>query len=192
MNDSLRMFCTLTGCAALCGLLLASVNLSTKTTIADQRIRYQSGPAIKKAMRDVTNDPVTDRTEVAMGDAGAITLFLGKKETAIVKIGLETEAKGYSGSVGVVTVFSCSTGTIEALEVARSTETPGIGSKVSGETFLRQFMALDTAAALRKDGGTIDGISGATISSGAVCKAVAEAQLRYKKCPVFNRGDVQP
>ncbi|MEO0160927.1 MAG: FMN-binding protein [candidate division WOR-3 bacterium] len=52
-------------------------------------------------------------------------------------------------------------------------ETPGLGSRVREKSFLNQFLGKEISKiALKKDGGEIDAVSGATISSRAVCEGI--------------------
>jgi Na+-translocating ferredoxin:NAD+ oxidoreductase subunit G len=86
---------------------------------------------------------------------------------------------GYAGPI-VVMLGVNSADTISGIHVVAHSETPGLGSHISDQRFVRQFVgrgAHDTGWALRKDGGEIDQVSGATVSSAAVVRAV-EAGLR--------------
>ncbi|GAI74042.1 unnamed protein product, partial [marine sediment metagenome] len=68
-----------------------------------------------------------------------------------------------------------SSGNIEGMEVLSHTETPGLGNKITEEPFTEQFLGLGVdGIALSRDGGEIDAITGATISSRAVTSAVQE------------------
>jgi electron transport complex protein RnfG len=77
------------------------------------------------------------------------------------------------------------TGRIVGLKVASAAEgmkeTPGLGLKATEDWFARQFVGLDSATALKKEGGTIDAISGATITSRAVARGVAQAIRKYSE-----------
>jgi len=63
--------------------------------------------------------------------------------------------------------------TLRGLKVVFHAETPGLGAKITEDDFLAQFegMALGDLA-LTADGGEVDAISGATISSEAVTESV--------------------
>uniref|UniRef100_A0A7V3VTR8 FMN-binding protein n=1 Tax=candidate division WOR-3 bacterium TaxID=2052148 RepID=A0A7V3VTR8_UNCW3 len=61
-------------------------------------------------------------------------------------------------------------------------ETEGLGSKVRGKKFLSQFINRSiNEIALKEDGGVIDAISGATISSRAVCEGIRKGMERFTK-----------
>ncbi|MBN1307012.1 MAG: FMN-binding protein [Chitinispirillaceae bacterium] len=182
MNDAVKMFIVLAGVTTTCGLLLAGAHDLTRERIVTQQLRYIKGPAIRTVLSDATNDPLLDRRVVAVSGK-EVTLFFGKKGGRVTSIALETAAQGYAGPVHIISGFDPESGTCTAIAVALSQETPGIGSRITGDAFTGSFTGLDpaTAAALRKDGGTIDGVGGATVSSRAVCSAVAAAQKLFKE-----------
>jgi len=67
---------------------------------------------------------------------------------------------------------------IRDVAILSHTETPGLGSKITEEAFTGQFIGLETGdVALSKDGGRIDAITGATISSRAVTEAIQEKMI---------------
>ena len=91
-------------------------------------------------------------------------------------------SKGYSGDIWLMVGLD-TTGTIRNIVVIEHKETPGLGSKMTGEKFLRQFLDVNpttTDLRVKKDGGTIDAISGATISSRAFSEAVKLASDSYQ------------
>jgi electron transport complex protein RnfG len=180
MNDTLRMFSVLTGVTAVCGVLLACVNEMTSDIISEQRIRFDAGPAIQIVFADATNDPVADRREIDL-QGNKIIIYPGKTDDSVTGIALETKAPGYAGAVSVISGFDPVTGACLSIAIATSNETPGIGSKVKDRQFAERFAGLDLQqkAMLKKDGGFIDAMSGATISSRAVCTAVAKAQALF-------------
>jgi Na+-translocating ferredoxin:NAD+ oxidoreductase subunit G len=180
MNESAKMFSVLVGVTAVCGLLLAAAHDITHERIALQQLRYIVGPAIRTVLADATNDPLVDRKVVSVADS-AVTLFFEKKDSLVTGVALETVAQGYGGPVHIITGFEPGSGKCKSIAVAGAIETPGVGARIAETSFTGSFAGLEltAGAALRKDGGTIDGISGATISSRAVCSAVAKAQKLF-------------
>jgi Na+-translocating ferredoxin:NAD+ oxidoreductase subunit G len=64
---------------------------------------------------------------------------------------------------------------IKDVAILSHSETPGLGGKITEQSFTGQFKGLEAGdIALSKDGGRIDAITGATISSRAVTEAVYE------------------
>jgi electron transport complex protein RnfG len=71
-------------------------------------------------------------------------------------------------------------------------ETPGVGTRVREEGFTAQFTGLsgDTFM-VKKDGGTIDAITGATVSSRAVTDAVTAAMKAFRENEAAIRAAVE-
>jgi len=77
-------------------------------------------------------------------------------------------------------LIGISDGKILGVHILEHLETPGLGARSTEVRpdedepwFLRQFKGLDSVA-LKKDGGNIDAITAATITSRAITDAVAE------------------
>lgn len=86
------------------------------------------------------------------------------------------DAPGYGGPITAM-VGVGSDGEVRAVRILSQSETPGLGTKVAGEGFLRAFSGAKAGEtlAVNKDGGRIAAVAGATISSRAVTKAVNTA-----------------
>lgn len=68
--------------------------------------------------------------------------------------------------------------TIQNISVVQQKETPGLGTKMKEPTFKDQFIGKNPAQfnlIVKKDGGDVDAITAATISSRAFCDAVNRA-----------------
>ncbi len=84
---------------------------------------------------------------------------------------------GYSGKINMLVGIN-KDHTIRDVAILSHTETPGLGSKITEEAFTGQFMDLEIGdMALSKDGGKIDAITGATISSRAVTEVIQEKMI---------------
>lgn len=84
---------------------------------------------------------------------------------------------GYGGDIALMVGFDAD-GVVEGVRILSHSETPGLGAKVVEADFLDQFVGLDPATgsvAVVADGGRIDSITAATISSRAVCTGIARA-----------------
>ena len=96
-------------------------------------------------------------------------------EDRLIGVVVTTKAGGYGGTIEVMTGIRADGG-VSGVNILSMEETPGLGAKAKEDSFLRQFKGLtDSGAAVNKDGGDIDALSGATITSRAVTKAVNEA-----------------
>jgi Na+-translocating ferredoxin:NAD+ oxidoreductase subunit G len=96
-------------------------------------------------------------------------------ENGIIGYAFQTTGHGYGGDINIMVGFE-GEATLKGILIISHEETPGLGDKISEEYFTQSFagISLDNIY-LRKDGGKIDGITGATISSRAVVDAVREA-----------------
>ena len=84
---------------------------------------------------------------------------------------------GYSGDIDIL-VGMDNDFVIKDISVLSQTETPGLGSRITESFFTDQFKELSaTDIALKADGGKIDAVTGATISSRAVVNAVKEKMI---------------
>lgn len=87
---------------------------------------------------------------------------------------IEAEASGYAGPM-VLWVGVTDGGEVSGVTVRRHSETPGLGRRVQtmdGYPFLAQFLHTGGEAAVGED---IDGLTGATVTSKAVARAVNSA-----------------
>jgi len=92
-------------------------------------------------------------------------------------VGVAFEAvslEGYAGKI-VTMVGVDPDGVITGIRILEHKETPGLGSKITGEKFLALFIGRsleNTRWAVKKDGGDIDQITGATISPRAIVSSI--------------------
>ncbi len=84
------------------------------------------------------------------------------------------EGKGYSGTIKTM-VGLYPNGTISRIYVISQSETPGLGTRIAEPDFTNQFKGKRIGdVRLRQDGGVIDAITGATISSRAITDTARE------------------
>ncbi|MGE5390748.1 MAG: RnfABCDGE type electron transport complex subunit G [Deltaproteobacteria bacterium] len=101
--------------------------------------------------------------------------YTATKAGKVIAYIIPAESKGYAGAVKLLVAVGPDNKVIK-YTIIESKETPGLGDKAAQPLFADQF-AGKTADELKvnKDGGTIQAISGATITSRAVTKAVKSA-----------------
>ena len=97
-----------------------------------------------------------------------------------------TSYKGYGGAVEVMTGIDAD-GSVTGIKLTDHDETPGLGAKAAGtddfgNTWRGQFVGRTAGEDLQvaKDGGDIDAIAGATITSRAVTHSVDQALKLYE------------
>ncbi|NOZ20665.1 MAG: RnfABCDGE type electron transport complex subunit G [Planctomycetes bacterium] len=190
MNETTKMILALTLICAACGFLLAAVRRATEGRIEDQIMKYVKGPAVRRVLRSATNDPVRDRNRVTI-DGKPVTVFIGRTGGEITGMAYETTVEGFGGEMGVVVGYDLKRHGLTGIGITAHKETPGVGSRVTREEFSDRFAgkALDAEFALKRDGGEIDAVTGATTSSRAVCRAVQKSIAEYPKIKkqILNR-----
>ena len=90
--------------------------------------------------------------------------------------------KGFSGNISLM-VGILADGTVNNISVLQHAETPGLGSKMSEPSFKDQFNNKHADSFnfnVKKDGGDVDAITAATISSRAFCDAVNRALSTFE------------
>lgn len=82
------------------------------------------------------------------------------------------KGKGYSGDINMLAGIDINYN-IKSISILSNTETPGLGTRIEEDDFTGQFKGLALQdIGLSKDGGKIDAITNATISSKAVTDAL--------------------
>ncbi len=96
-------------------------------------------------------------------------------------VAMKAAPAGYGGPIEIL-VGVTKEGKVSAIKIMNQNETPGLGTRTTEPKFYEQFAGKqDKELALKKDGGTIDAITAATISSRAVARGVQEAVDRVLK-----------
>ena len=89
--------------------------------------------------------------------------------------------KGFGGVVTVMTGIDAN-GAITGVKITGHSETPGLGTKAMTEEHLSQFLGQSAITNSSESGkGQIDAITGATISSNAIFRAVDTALAEYEQ-----------
>ena len=169
-----RLIVCLSVISAVCAGVLAVINVVTMETISRIRER-QTLDAAAAVM-----PPADGKIEVVQVSDG---VFAGK-DSAGKTVGYAVRGRdpsGYGGEivlmVGFYTDFRIST-----YKKLVASETPGLGTNMSSPAFMKQFEGMDASKplAVRKDGGRIDAITSATITSRAVCGAINDAKRKME------------
>ncbi|HRX57269.1 MAG TPA: FMN-binding protein [Eubacteriales bacterium] len=156
--------------AAVAGLALGTTNALTEAPIEQQEI-IAADAARRSVLPDAETFEQLDAPE-GLSETYAGYDANGKLAGKTGKI----VTKGYGGEIEV-TVGVDNDGTITGVYVGGSnfSETAGLGARTKETWFGVQFIGKDSSVSLKKDGGDIDAVTSATISSRAVTKAVGKA-----------------
>jgi electron transport complex protein RnfG len=181
MKENTRMLVVLTLICSACGFLLAGVENATKDRIEEQVLKNVQGPAVQQVLAGAENDLIADRKKVTVGDK-EVVLFVAKKGGVNWAVAYETFAGGFGGDLGVVVGYNLTEDRITGIGITTAAETPGIGLRIKEDAFTDRFKdkTVTDKIDLKNNGGVIDGISGATVSSVAVCDAVRKNIEMYQ------------
>ena len=181
MREMMSMIIVLTLLSVVSGGLLAAVKSGTEVRIEEQVLKFQKAPAIKEIFPEATNNPIQERFNVKADDV-ELQVFPGKLADGKKVVAFEAKGTGFGGPVGLMVGVDLDTDEIIGVRVTTHSETPGIGARAKDDpSFVSQFAGKKMAANLnlKKSGGEIDAMSGATVTSGGVSQAALQAQKLY-------------
>jgi Na+-translocating ferredoxin:NAD+ oxidoreductase subunit G len=180
-SSFLNMFLTLLIVTAVSSLALSAIYNLTKEPIAEVA-RLKQENAIKQVIPEFTE--LRQYSVMPATGTDSLIFFEGWKNGEKVGLAVNTYTnQGYSGLIKLMVGFKPD-GTIVNYEVLEHKETPGLGTKIAEPFFKDHFIGKNPASArlkVNKDGGDIDAITAATISSRAVCDAVQRASDAHQK-----------
>jgi len=179
----ITMVVVLTVLSTISGGLLSGLKNATASKIEVQQLKFVKGPAIKTILEGVTNDPIADRFAIK-DDHTERKFFVGKFDGKANTVVLESSGKGYGGDVGLMVAVNMQNNQIVGVGVTTHSETPGLGARAKDDpAFVSQFkgMPINETFKVTNDGGKVNAMSGATITSRAVCAAASDAGRIYGK-----------
>ena len=159
------LFLTITVCVSV--IALSIINSVTEDKIEETK---------QQAIDDMLKEQFPEMDDSEYDDD--IEVYSVLAEGSVVGYAFMTEATGYGGSIEILVALENTTledGDIvlRGISVISHTETPGLGAKIEEVSFSGQFKGANlNDVLLTEDGGKIDAISGATISSSAVVDAI--------------------
>ncbi len=169
-KESLKLGGILGGIALCVALLLSVVNSATADVIA-KRTQADETAALQVVMPSAGKFKETKAKGCTAYDALADGKHIGWC--------IKTSSPGYGGDITVI--VGIKDGKVEGVSITDMDETPGLGARASEESFISQYKGKSGKLAVSKDGGKIEAISGATITSRAVTEAVNKALAAAEK-----------
>lgn len=180
-----NMFLSLTIICVIAAAILAGVNMYTTAPIAASK-----AAALDKAIQEVTpeydNNPTQEAYMAVTGDGDSLKIYPAKKDGKFVGAAVESNTKkGFSGEIKVIVGFD-DQGKILNYSVLQHAETPGLGAKMqdwfrmnkNNQSILGRDLSKGDLK-VSKDGGDVDAITAATITSRAFLNAVNRAFSAY-------------
>ena len=190
IHDAIALFII----TLVAGILLGAVYMITKDPIAkaEEEATNKAYAAVYKDAEFASDDTLTEAVKSFQGDVAA-----GKIDAAYTDVELieartassggsqagyvvKVSGKGYGGAVTIALGIT-NEGEVLGIQILdASNETPGLGQNSTSESWNGQYIGMtsDKTLSVVKDGsgsqdnGTINSISGATITSNAVTRAV--------------------
>jgi electron transport complex protein RnfG len=155
----------------------------TKTPI-EVAVLNKKLEAIKQVVPEFNNNPNDESYKLPTGEGDSLIVYPAKKDNVIVGYAINTYSKnGFSGNISLMAGFKPD-GTIINISVLEQKETPGLGTKMAEPKFKDQFSDNNPGQfklKVKKDGGDVDAITAATISSRAFCDAVQRGYSTLQK-----------
>lgn len=176
MKDLLKLVLTLTLICSICSALLAAVYKQTEKPIAES-LKRRTAKAAALVLPPGSGIPV----EKVSGDITYYEAVVDGKPSAWAFTG--RSKNGYGGPVSLMVGLD-KNGTLISFEVLQSTETPGLGTKIDSDGFRKPLCGKAISGSswtVKKDGGDVDAITAATISSRAALDCIRDAIAQFKK-----------
>ncbi|MGE4548065.1 MAG: RnfABCDGE type electron transport complex subunit G [Intestinibacillus sp.] len=187
-SEIVRLIVVLGLITLICALLLGVINQITAPLIEENGVNTRNA-AMSEIIPDADFEDLNVNLSAEEVAAAGVTLPAGRTASAIngvykaTKDGqaagycLQVQPKGFSGVLTMIVGINAD-GTVAGIKVTAHSETPGLGAKAQADAdWIGQYVGQQADGQLKvaKDGGTINAITGATITSRAVTDGVNTA-----------------
>ena len=188
-KDLLKPVITLTCIAVVMAFLLGFVHQMTAEPIEEAKNNKELA-AIELVTGKFDNDPFAEKMTITTPNKKQkFTMYPARLDGKLNAVAVKSYTNtGFGGRIEVMTGFDVD-GSIKTFKIISSNETPGLGSKTDDSRFKEQLKGFHPAKQILKvkqDGGDVDAVTAATISSRAVLRAIERA---YAALQNFNTRD---
>ena len=175
----------------LAGALLGGMYAITKDPIAESESK-QLTAAIAEVTPPFNNEPEKQKQIIKI-DGKDITVYPAFEDGKLVGAAvLGTSMSGFSGEVSALCGFDAE-GNVKDYRVIRHAETPGLGAKMEqwfrdpagARSVIGRNPSVESFT-VSKDGGAVDAITAATISSRAFLSIMRDAYMAYREYAAKN------
>ena len=181
-NEFVQLGGILCAITLVVALVLGAVNAVTVEPIAQQnaqKIADSLGTVMPGAESEQIDVPegttVTTETKNATS-VEILSAYKMTKDGADAGYCVEVGPTGFGGAVDTMVGIDTEGNVTGISVISASSETPGLGARSTEPEFQAQFAGqVGTEVAVAKDGGSIDALTGATITSRAVSEGVVAA-----------------
>lgn len=148
-------------------LLLSLTNEFTADIIAAGQLEKKN-ESMSKVIPATEYNPISN-------EPGVYELYAAQNGKKTVGYAVSLSEKGYGGDIDMM-IGILPDGTVNGISIIEMSETPGLGDNAKKPEFINMFSGIkNDEIALSKDGGKIEALSGATVTSRAVTKGVKRA-----------------
>jgi electron transport complex protein RnfG len=167
--------------------LVASLALGGIYNITKEPIALATKAKQENAIKEVLPefDSLTSYKVMPENGKDSVAVNMAFKGDTLVGTAVSTYSNtGYGATQIQLMVGFLPNSTIQSISVIQQNETPGLGTKMKEPKFKDQFNGKrpdEFKLKVKKDGGQVDAITAATISSRAFCEAVERAYQTYQK-----------
>lgn len=191
LESSFRNMVFSLGCVTIvAALLLAWVNDITREPIRAAELQMQN-KALEEVLPVHDNDPVAEKFT---DEKSGIDIYPAREHGKLVGAAVMASADGFADKITVICGFG-QDGTVYNYAVTKQAETPGLGTKMQewfrspeGKRSVVGRHAGKENLRVAKDGGDVDAITAATISSRAFLQALNEAFTAYQQFYEQEKG----
>ncbi len=180
----INMVLVLTSISLLSALSLGFAYQQTKGEIEKAQENKKLAAISDVVLEGFDNRPDKTVQEIADDSGVALTIYTAEKNGITTSYAVRSYSKkAFGGEMWLMVGFTAD-GKINKISVLDQKETPGLGTKVDEASFKNQFFGKNPASfnlKVKKDGGDIDAITAATISSRAYSDAVERAYSVLQK-----------
>lgn len=171
MREFAKLSLTLAAICLIAGAALGGTNLLT----AD-RIAAQNEALTGASRRAIFTTPDAKFEQAVPSDFAGFEnvndVYTVSENGEVIGFAIEVAEEGYHGKINL-TVGINTDMSVAGIRINENIETAGLGARITEPDFYEQFSGVaDSPVAISKDGGTIEAVSGASISSRAVVKGV--------------------
>ena len=181
----LNMVLTMFLITAIAGTGMGFVYTVTKEPIAASKLQKELA-AIKEVLPEFNNNPADEVYNLTSNNGTILTIYPAKNNGELIGVAIETTSnKGFSGDIKIMVGLKPD-GTIYNYKVLEHKETPGLGTKMDdwfkSDKGHRSVIGKNPGKnklIVKNDGGEVDAITAATISSRAFLDAIEIAYSTY-------------
>jgi electron transport complex protein RnfG len=208
VKETIKLSVALTLICGIASAILAFGFAKTKDAI-DQAALQEREQALGQVLPEFDNKPLTDKAEFTADDGSTVVFYRARQGNRLVALGGEgSTGLGYGGQIKILVGLEPD-GKIRTVISTVHNETPGLGTKAVSRTLKRSFWSLFAGKSktagpvglppsvyldqyngqtleaaggsfkVKQDGGTVDAVSGATVSSRAIADALSRVTSAF-------------